>query len=181
MKENWERSFELMLGSEGGFNDDPRDNGNKLPDGRPGSTMLGVTQYNWEAWSGHQVTHEQMKKLKPEDVKPFYKKKFWDACRCNDLPEGIDYLVFDFAVNAGVGRSAKTLQSAVGATPDGAIGPLTLAAVAKQSETELIDNFSAAKVDFYVGLNNPTYEDGWLNRVKHVRTAALGMAESNQT
>ena len=181
MKENWERSFELMLGSEGGFNDDPRDNGNKLPDGRPGSTMLGVTQYNWEAWSGHQVTHEQMKKLKPEDVKPFYKKKFWDACRCNDLPEGIDYLVFDFAVNAGVGRSAKTLQSAVGATPDGAIGPLTLAAVAKQSETELIDNFSAAKVDFYVGLNNSTYEDGWLNRVKHVRTAALGMAESNQT
>lgn len=181
MKENWERSFELMLGSEGGFNDDPRDNGNKLPDGRPGSTMLGVTQYNWEAWSGHQVTHEQMKKLKPEDVKPFYKKKFWDACRCNDLPEGIDYLVFDFAVNAGVGRSAKTLQSAVGATPDGSIGPLTLAAVAKQSETELIDNFSAAKVDFYVGLNNPTYEDGWLNRVKHVRTAALGMAESNQT
>ena len=181
MKENWERSFELMLGSEGGFNDDPRDNGNKLPDGRPGSTMLGVTQYNWEAWSGHQVTHEQMKKLKPEDVKPFYKKKFWDACRCNDLPEGIDYLVFDFAVNAGVGRSAKTLQSAVGATPDGSIGPLTLAAVAKQSETELIDNFSAAKVDFYVGLNNPTYEAGWLNRVKHVRTAALGMAESNQT
>jgi lysozyme family protein len=181
MKENWERSFELMLGSEGGFSDDPRDNGNKLPDGRPGSTMLGVTQYNWENWAGHQVTHEQMKKLKPEDVKPFYKKKFWDACRCNDLPEGIDYLVFDFAVNAGVGRSAKTLQSAVGATPDGSIGPLTLAAVAKQSETELIDNFSAAKVDFYVGLNNPTYEDGWLNRVKHVRTAALGMAESNQT
>jgi lysozyme family protein len=181
MKENWERSFELMLGSEDGFSDDPRDNGNKLPDGRPGSTMLGVTQYNWENWTGHQVTHEQMKKLKPEDVKPFYKKKFWDACRCNDLPEGIDYLVFDFAVNAGVGRSAKTLQSAVGATPDGSIGPLTLAAVAKQSETELIDNFSAAKVDFYVGLNNPTYEDGWLNRVKHVRTAALGMAESNQT
>lgn len=181
MKENWERSFELMLGSEGGFSDDPRDNGNKLPDGRPGSTMLGVTQYNWEAWSGHQVTHEQMKKLKPEDVKPFYKKKFWDACRCNDLPDGIDYLVFDFAVNAGVGRSAKVLQAVVGATPDGAIGPLTLAAVAKQSETELIDNFSAAKVDFYLGLNNPTYEAGWLNRVKHVRTAALGMAESNQT
>jgi lysozyme family protein len=181
MKENWERSFDLMLGSEGGFSDDPRDNGNKLPDGRPGSTMLGVTQYNWEAWSGHQVTHEQMKKLKPEDVKPFYKKKFWDACRCDDLPDGIDYLVFDFSVNAGVGRGAKTLQSVVGATVDGAIGPLTLAAVAKQSEKELIDSFSAAKLDFYLGLNNPTYEAGWLNRVKHTRTAALGMVESTQT
>jgi lysozyme family protein len=181
MKENWERSFDLMLGSEGGFSDDPRDNGNKLPDGRLGSTMLGVTQYNWEAWSGHQVTHEQMKKLKPEDVKPFYRKKFWDACRCDDLPDGIDYLVFDFSVNAGVGRGAKTLQSVVGATVDGAIGPLTLAAVAKQSEKELIDSFSAAKLDFYLGLNNPTYEAGWLNRVKHTRTAALGMVESTQT
>ena len=181
MIDNWQKSFELMLADEGGFSDDPHDNGNKLPDGRPGSTMLGVTQYNWENWTGHQVTHEQMKKLKPEDVKPFYKKKFWDACRCNDLPLGIDYLVFDFAVNAGVGRSAKTLQGAVGATPDGAIGPLTLAAVAKQSETELIDSFSAAKVDFYLGLNNPTYEAGWLNRVKRVRKHALEMVESNQT
>jgi lysozyme family protein len=181
MIDNWQKSFDLMLEDEGGFSADERDNGNKLPDGRPGSTMLGVTQYNWENWTGHQVTHEQMKKLKPEDVKPFYKKKFWDACRCNDLPEGIDYLVFDFAVNAGVGRSAKTLQSAVGATPDGSIGPLTLAAVANQSETELIDSFSAAKVDFYLGLNNPTYEAGWLNRVKRVRKHALEMVGSNQT
>jgi len=181
MIDNWNKSFELMLKSEGGFSDDTRDNGNKLPDGRPGSTMLGVTQYNWEHWTGHQVTHEQMRKLTPADVKPFYKKKFWDACRCNDMPKGIDYLVFDFAVNAGVGRGAKTLQSAVGATPDGAIGPLTLAAVAKQSEKELIDNFSAAKLDFYLSLNNPTYEAGWINRIKHVRTAALEMVGSSQT
>ena len=179
MIHNWEKSFELMLGSEGGFSDDVRDNGNKLPDGRLGSTMLGVTQYNWEAWTGHQVTHEQMKKLKPEDVKPFYRKKFWDACRCDDLPDGIDYLVFDFSVNAGVGRGAKTLQSAVGATPDGAIGPLTLAAV--KNTPNLIDKFSEAKLDFYLGLNNPTYEAGWINRLKHARTAALAMVDSNQT
>ena len=154
MQSNWEQSFELMLGSEGGFSDDPRDNGNKLPDGRLGSTMLGVTQYNWENWIGHQVTHEQMKKLTPADVKPFYKKKFWDACRCNDLPDGIDYLVFDFAVNAGVGRSAKTLQSAVGATPDGSIGPLTLAAVNAYNNPETVINlFSIAKEEFYRGLS----------------------------
>ena len=176
MKENWDKSFEMMLESEGGFSDDPRDNGNKLPDGRPGSTMLGVTQYNWENWTGHQVTHEQMKKLKPEDVKPFYKKKFWDACRCNDLPDGIDYLVFDFAVNAGVGRSAKTLQSVVGTTPDGAIGPLTLAAVNKFSPQELIDGFSEEKEAFYRGLGNfDVYGEGWLNRVAAVKIKATSM------
>lgn len=176
MIDNWEKSFALMLESEGGFSDDPRDNGNKLPDGRPGSTMLGVTQYNWENWTGHQVTHEQMKKLKPEDVKPFYKKKFWDACRCNDLPDGIDYLVFDFAVNAGVGRSAKTLQSVVGTTPDGAIGPITLAAVSKFSPQELIDGFSQAKEEFYRGLGNfDVYGEGWLNRVAAVKIKATSM------
>ena len=181
MRDNWEKSFALMLESEGGFSDDPRDTGNKLPDGRPGSTMLGVTQYNWEQWTGHQVTHEQMKKLTPEDVKPFYKKKFWDVCRCDDLPSPIDYLVFDIAVNGGPGRAGKLLQSCVDVPVDGGIGPITLAAVAKQDVNELIDKFSAAKVDFYRSLNNPVYEAGWLNRVKHVRTAALGMVDSNQT
>jgi len=177
MQSNWEQSFELMLGSEGGFSDDPRDNGNKLPDGRLGSTMLGVTQYNWENWIGHQVTHEQMKKLTPADVKPFYKKKFWDACRCNDLPDGIDYLVFDFAVNAGVGRSAKTLQSAVGATPDGSIGPLTLAAVNAYNNPETVINlFSIAKEEFYRGLSNfNVYGTGWLNRVAAVKIKATSM------
>lgn len=176
MIDNWEKSFALMLESERGFSDDIRDNGNKLPDGRLGSTMLGVTQYNWENWTGHQVTHEQMKKLKPEDVKPFYRKKFWDACRCNDLPLGIDYLVFDFAVNAGVGRSAKTLQSVVGTTPDGAIGPLTLAAVNKFSHEELIDGFSEEKEAFYRGLSNfNVYGEGWLNRVAAVKIKATSM------
>ena len=173
MKENWDTAFKLMLASEGGFVNHPSDPG--------GMTNLGVTKATWENWVGRQSDEKEMRSLTPEKVEPLYKKKFWDACRCDDLPSGIDYLVFDFAVNAGVGRSAKTLQSAVGATPDGAIGPLTLAAVAKQSETELIDSFSAAKVDFYLGLNNPTYEAGWLNRVKRVRKHALEMVESNQT
>jgi lysozyme family protein len=173
MNSNWQKSFELMLQSEGGFSDDQRDNGNKLPDGRAGSTMLGVTQYNWENWIGHQVTHDQMRKLTPADVQPFYKKKFWDACRCDDLPSGVDYLVFDFAVNAGVGRSAKTLQSVVGTAMDGVIGPFTLEATKKVNPQKLIDDFSAAKESFYHGLNNfSIYGVGWLARVDTVKKAA---------
>ena len=182
MNTNWKRSFDLMLQSEGGFSDDVRDTGNKLPDGRAGSTMLGVTQYNWEQWLGHEVTHEQMRKLTAADVEPFYKRKFWDAVRGSALPLGIDYLEFDFAVNAGAGRSSKLLQSAVGVPADGMIGPITLGAVAVYSPTELIDKFSEAKIDFYRGLSNfDVYGVGWMNRVKHVRKAALEMVGSNQT
>jgi len=176
MQSNWQKSVELMLQSEGGYSDDQRDSGNHLPDGRQGSTMLGVTQYNWENWIGHEVTQDQMKKLTPDDVKPFYKKKFWDVCRCDDMPSGIDYLVFDFAVNAGCGGSAKVLQRAVGVVPDGGIGPITLAAVSKYNADELIEKFSEAKEAFYRSLSNfDVYGKGWLNRVAIVKIAALSM------
>jgi lysozyme family protein len=117
-----------------------------------------------------------MRSLTPEMVEPLYKRKFWDACKCDDLPSGIDYLVFDFAVNAGVGRSAKILQTAVGATPDGGIGPMTLAAVNAIPEAELIEKFSQAKEDFYRSLNTfETFGKGWLNRVAAVKVKATSM------
>jgi lysozyme family protein len=175
MQSNWKQSFDYMLESEGGFSDDPDDKGNWLPDGRKDCTNLGVTQTTWESWIGRQSNEKEMRNLTPALVEPMYRRKFWEACSCNNLPPGVDYLVFDFAVNAGVGRSAKTLQSAVGATPDGGIGPLTLAAVSKFNPTELVNKFTDEKVAWYKSLNNPKYEQGWLNRAEIVRQRALKM------
>jgi lysozyme family protein len=173
---NWKQAFEQMLASEGGFTDDERDKGNKLPDGRKGSTMLGVTQFNWENHIGHQVTHEQMRKLTPADVEPLYKKKYWDVVRADELPSGIDYLVFDLGVNAGPGRSIKLLQSAVGVTPDGGLGPISMAAVLAANPVELIEKFSQAKEEFYRGLDDfPVHGKGWLNRVAAVKVKANSM------
>ena len=176
MQSNWKQAFEQMLASEGGFTDDERDPGNKLPDGRKGSTMLGVTQFNWEQHIGHQVTHEQMRKLTPEDVEPLYKKKYWDAVRADELPSGIDYLVFDMGVNAGPGRSIKLLQSAVGVPADGGLGPITMKAVLAADPVELIEKFSQGKEDFYRSLNTfETFGKGWLNRVAAVKVKASSM------
>jgi len=176
MKHNWQQAFEQMLASEGGFTDDERDNGNKLPDGRKGSTMLGVTQYNWEAHVGHQVTHDDMRQLTPADVEPLYKKKYWDVVQGDKLPNGIDYLVFDMGVNAGPGRSIKLLQAAVGTTPDGGLGPVTLAAVWSADPVKLIERFSQEKEAFYRSLGNfDVYGTGWLNRVAAVKLKASSM------
>lgn len=173
MLSNWQQAFKQMLKSEGGFTDDERDNGNKLPDGRKGSTMLGVTQFNWEQHVGHQVTHDDMRKLTPADVEPLYKKKYWDVVCADELPNGIDYMVFDMGVNAGPGRSIKLLQAAVGVTPDGGFGPMTMAAVQAIDPVTLIERFSAEKVVFYRSLNDfPTYGTGWLNRVADVKVKA---------
>ncbi len=176
MKENWQQAFEQMLKSEGGFTDDEHDKGNSLPDGRKGSTMLGVTQFNWEQHVGHQVTHDQMRKLTPMNVEPLYKKKYWDVVRADELPSGIDYMVFDMGVNAGPGRSIKLLQTAVGVTADGGFGPMTMAAVQAADPVELIEKFSQEKEAFYRGLDDfVTYGQGWLNRVADVKVKASAM------
>jgi lysozyme family protein len=165
MKDNWQKSFELMLASEGGYVNHPSDPG--------GMTNLGVTKRVWEEWVGRESNEKEMRSLTPEMVEPLYKRKFWDACKCDDMPSGIDYLVFDFAVNAGVGRSAKILQAAVGVTPDGGIGPITLAAVKAQDPAELVQKFSDAKEAFYRSLNTfETFGKGWLNRVAAVKIKA---------
>ena len=175
MKDNFESSLALVLKSEGGFTSDTHDNGNKLPDGRAGSTNLGVTQANWEAFVGHPVTWDNMKALKAETVAPFYKRKYWDMAKCDDLPTGLDYLMFDFAVNTGVGRAIKTLQTAIGVTADGSLGPLSLSAIDNIPVTQLIERFTDAKEKFYKSLNNPTYERGWLARVAQTEKSAMSM------
>ena len=166
MLSNWQNSFELLLDSEGGFVVD-----------RGGPTNLGVTQTTWEMYVERPATIDEMKSLTVDDVEPLYKRLFWDRMWCDKMPIGIDYLLFDFGVNAGVGQSVLLLQRAVGANPDGAMGPLTFAATVTHDPVELINTFSQSKIDFYKSLHDPVNEKGWLNRVAHVKDAALIMVK----
>ena len=173
MIENWDKSCDMVLAHEGGFTNDQRDSGNHLPDGRQGSTMLGCTQANWEAYVGHQVTQDDMKKLTKEDVKPLYKKNYWDAVHGDDLPSGLDYAAFDFAINAGPAASRKMIQRALNVVVDGSIGPNTLKAINEADAKELMQKFSDAKTAFYKGLGNfNVYGAGWLKRVADVQAVA---------
>jgi len=168
MQSNWGNAFKLMLKSEGGFVNHPSDPG--------GMTNLGVTKATWENWVGRESDEAEMRGLTPEKVEPLYKKKYWDAVRGDELPMGLDYLMFDFAVNAGAGRAIKTLQTAVGVTPDGGFGPMTMAAVQAVDPVDLIERFSQAKEDFYRSLNTfATFGKGWLNRVADVKAKASSM------
>jgi len=168
MQSNWDNSFKLMLKSEGGFVNHPSDPG--------GMTNLGVTKATWENWVGRESDEAEMRGLTPEKVEPLYKKKYFDAVRGDELPVGLDYLMFDFAVNAGAGRSIKTLQTAVGVTPDGGFGPMTMAAVQAVDPVDLIERFSQAKEDFYRSLTTfATFGKGWLNRVADVKVKASAM------
>jgi lysozyme family protein len=168
MNANWKRSFELMLQSEGGFANHPSDPG--------GMTNLGVTKATWENWVGRASDEAEMRSLTPEKVEPMYRKKYWDAVRGDEVKLGLDYLLFDFAVNAGAGRAIKTLQTAIGVPVDGGFGPITMASMKSYEPVKLIERFSQAKEDFYRSLNTfDVFGKGWLNRVAKVKAEALTM------
>jgi len=172
MQSNWDKSFDLVMQSEGGYVNDPQDNG--------GETNFGVTKKAWAEYLGRSINDGEMKSLTIETVKPFYRKMYWDKCYCDALPNGVDYAVFDFAVNAGPSQAAKLLQRAVGADADGVIGKNTLALIDATHVKDILQSFSNQKRDFYktIVMRNPTqtkFLNGWLNRIKNVFTSAESM------
>jgi lysozyme family protein len=172
MQSNFEKCLALMLAHEGGFVNHPQDPG--------GMTNLGVTKRVWEEWVGHDVDEKQMRALTPETVAPLYKRKYWDAVRADDLVSGVDYAVFDVAVNSGAGRAIKFLQSCVGVDADGGFGPRTLAAVkiAEQDPKRLIEQYSARRLEFLQSLKTfETFGRGWSRRVAEVKDKALTMVD----
>jgi lysozyme family protein len=169
MKENFDAALAAVLHHEGGYVNHPKDPG--------GRTNLGVTQRVWEEWVGHDVDEQAMRDLTPEVVGPMYKAKYWDKIKGDDLPDGVDYIVFDAAVNSGPSRAAKWLQAAVGATVDGSIGAGTLKAVADFPASDLIHAYQSKRLEFLQNL--PTWETfgkGWGRRVAEVSSTAQTFA-----
>ena len=168
MKANFDSALKAVLHHEGGFVNHPADPG--------GMTNLGVTKRVWEEWVGHEVDEKAMRALTPELVGPMYKAKYWDKIKGDDLPEGVDYAVFDAAVNSGPGRAAKWLQSCVGVEPDGGIGPKPLAAVASFDPKDLVEDYAKRRLSFLMDLPHwGTFGKGWGRRVAEVQTVASTM------
>ena len=168
MKDNFDEALKAVLHHEGGYVNHPSDPG--------GMTNLGCTKRVWEEWCGHEVDEKAMRALTPADVAPLYKSKYWDKIKGDDLPAGVDYVVFDAAINSGPGRAAKWLQSCVGVEPDGGIGPKTLAAVDAFDAKTLVDDYAKRRLSFLMDLPTwPTFGKGWGRRVEEVRKAGLEM------
>ena len=165
MKHNWEKSLEVILLHEGGYVNHPKDPG--------GETNMGVTKRVYEDFGGT----KDMKDLTHEDVEPIYKKNYWDRVKGDDLPEGLDLMIFDFAVNAGTGRAAKFIQRLVNTTVDGGIGPNTLGKIKEYVVTygieETITSYALMRQNYYESLSTfDTFGRGWTRRVSEVTEKA---------
>ena len=169
MRENFEKCLIMLLKHEGGFVNHPKDPG--------GMTNLGVTKKVYEKYIGREVNEQEMRDLSPEDVAPIYKKNYWDRCKCDDLGSGLDWCVFDWAVNSGTSRASKAVQKICGANPDGVIGKKTLALINGQDTKYMIEEFGVIRQSFYESLKTfETFGRGWTRRNKETTEKSLSMA-----
>ncbi len=108
---NFDEALRRVLREEGGYTAHPSDPG--------GPTNFGITIHDARKYWKSSATADDVKALPLEVAKWIYRHKYWDAMRCDELPDGIDYCVFDYGVNSGIGRAPKVLRRVLG-LPDNA-------------------------------------------------------------
>lgn len=168
MRTNFERALSATLKHEGGWADHPADPG--------GATMKGITLATYRRYEPS-ATKTDLRNITDAEIKQIYRDGYWNTIKGDDLPYGVDFAVFDFAVNSGPARAAIFLQEIVGVAPDGKIGPLTLAAVAKWDSVKLVEKLCANRLAFVKRLSNwPTFGRGWSIRISEVLHLAKDMA-----
>lgn len=151
---NFDQAFDTLLKHEGGFVDHPDDPG--------GATRYGIT----EAVAREVGYRGDMRDLPLALAARIYRERYWDAVHAEQLPAQVRYVVFDAAVNSGVGQAARWLQRAVGVRDDGVIGPQTLAAVAQHNPEALTRRYLSQRLRFMSGLANwPAFGRGWARRI----------------
>jgi len=165
------RSYALVKIDEGGskFTNSPKDAG--------GPTRWGVSLAALTEWRGHPCTADDVAQLQEAEAGEIYHVKYWPPG--DQLPAGVDYMVFDAAVNCGRIKAGRFLQTALKlGQVDGIIGPQTLAAVAAADPVALIEPIRAARAAFYQSCQDfPTWGNGWLKRNTRVALAATAWAK----
>ena len=153
---DFDTAFDKLIGHEGAYSNNAADPG--------GETMWGVTAKvaRVNGYTG------EMRYLSRDTAKAIYKRLFWDAVKADQLPDEVRYPLFDAAVNSGVGQAIKWLQRAVDTVDDGILGPVTIAAAAKDAKGAAV-KMLAFRLDFMTSL--PTFGQfgkGWSRRVASI-------------
>jgi lysozyme family protein len=163
-------SIRRVLASEGGYVNHPSDPG--------GPTNFGITIADYRRYMKPDATTADVRAMKIEEAKAIYREKYWRATRCDDLPAGVDYCVFDYAVNSGTGRVPKVLQRILGISVSGRMDEATFAALRKNEARTLVQSICDERLRFLQGLKTwGVFGKGWGRRVGEVRGAALALAD----
>lgn len=159
-------SFELavqdIIKTEGGFVNDPLDNG--------GATNYGITIGTLSNYLGRQATLEEIKNISLDTVKMIYKSNYWDRLKLDQIRDSkLAHILFDQAVNRGTRKVAEQIQKLVSVHPDGIIGPLTINVINTVDPRRLLLQFLMESQNSYVSIVNANpnqlkFLSGWIKR-----------------
>lgn len=166
MDTNFKASLKLVLAHEGGYVNNPADPG--------GETNKGVTKAVYDTYRKRKgLPVRSVKLISAAEVEDIYRAQYWDLAGCDDMPLGLDYAVFDYAVNSGVSRAAKDLQRVLGTAIDGIIGQSTLQAARAACVADIEGTIAAyceRRLRFMKSLKTwKTFGKGWQRRVMGAR------------
>ena len=167
---NYDASLARVLKHEGGYTNHPSDPG--------GPTNFGITIHDYRRYIKANGTAADVRSMTLADAAKIYRARYWHALRCDELPAGLDYAVFDYGVNSGIGRAAKVMQRLLGIGSGTAMTDATVAAVRKASPSVLIGRLCDERLAFLKALRTwPVFGAGWGRRVAEVRRDAFAMAK----
>lgn len=167
---NFEASLARVLKHEGGYANHPSDPG--------GITNFGITIATYARFKGGSVTAAQMRAMPLSDAKAIYKADYWNTLRCDELPIGLDYALFDYGVNSGSGRASKVLHRLLGLAASAAVTDEAILRVGRRKTTTLVSKLCNERLTFLQSLKTwPVFGKGWERRVAEVRRDALAMAD----
>ncbi len=173
---NYAESLKRVLVHEGGKVDHPKDPG--------GRTAYGITCVVYDAYRSRKGLGKRDVFLIDEKEKnEIYRFQYWDKIHGDELPKGVDYVVFDGAVNSGPVQSIKWLQRALGINPaDGMLGEYTLNALEEwDNYDDLIEKICNERMAFLKSLRTwGTFGKGWSRRVEEVRTVGKIMSDNRK-
>ena len=125
MQGNFEQALHWVLQHEAGYVNLKSDPG--------GATNRGITQKTYDAYRRAKgVPVRDVRDIDDVEVRAIYREQYARPVWFDALPSGVDYALFDFAVNSGVSRAVKYVQRIVGVRQDGIMGNQTLSAIRAQ-------------------------------------------------
>jgi lysozyme family protein len=151
---DFDKAFDNVIAVEGGYVNDPADRG--------GETYKGIARKMWPYWKGWATIDAKSRypnfpkcletSSELDDyVREFYKVRFWQPLRCDDVPAEIRLELFDTGVNQGIGTAVTHLQRALNLLNDngrlyadlkvdGGIGPVTVATANRCPDKRALHN-----------------------------------------
>jgi len=169
--ESYDAALTRLLRDEGGYTDHPSDPG--------GPTNFGITLADARRyWKGN-ATADDVRALPQSVARKIYREHYWNALRCDELPAGVDYAVFDYGVNSGIGRAGKVLRRVLTLSDRAsAVSDDVIAAARAAAARDVVTGICTERLAFLKSLKTfPVFGRGWTARVSGVRAAALAMAE----